>query len=44
VFGQVFDLLDVEHRVAFQERDLALDLLPLGVLFGAREDISINDQ
>ena len=44
VLGQAFDLLDVEHRVAFQERDLALDLLAFGVLLGAREGVGIDDQ
>jgi hypothetical protein len=42
--GQAFDLLDVEHGVAFWERDLALDLLPFDVLLGARERVSIHDQ
>ena len=44
VLGQAFNLLDVKHRVAFQEGDFVLDFVPLGILFGALEGIGIHDQ
>ena len=37
LLGQAFDLFDVEHRVAFQEMDIALDILTGVVLLGLRD-------
>ena len=44
LLGQALDLLDVEHRVALQEVDLALDVLAGVVLLGLRDRIGVDDQ
>jgi hypothetical protein len=41
VLGQTFDLLDVEHCVALEEMDLAIDLLPFGVFFSSSVRVKV---
>jgi hypothetical protein len=41
VLGQAFDLLDVEHCVALEEMDLAIDLLPFGVFFSSSVRVKV---
>ena len=43
-FGQPVDLFDVEYRVALEEGDGALHLLPLRVGFGADDAVGLDHQ
>jgi len=41
---QAFDLLDIEHRVALQEVDIAFHILTGIVLLGLRDRIGVHDE
>lgn len=44
VLGQAFDLLDVKDAVALHERDFALFLAPIVLLFGLGDGVGIDHQ
>jgi hypothetical protein len=42
--GQALDLLDVEHRVALHERNLALDIVAITVVLGLGDSVCVHHQ
>ena len=42
--GQSVDLLDVENGVGLEERNFALDVLPILVAFSLRKPVGVDDE